>query len=68
MGRLALLLDFFRSRSRSWRYFTAVFPRSLKDGTKATGGLMRRRLGDGSFEYRRPTEEEGLAHDQEQAW
>lgn len=29
---------------------------------------MRRRLGDGSFEYRRPTEEEGLAHDQEQAW
>jgi hypothetical protein len=44
-------------KTTEWEHCYVFFPKTLIDGTRARGELMRRRV-NGQWQYRRPTDEE----------
>jgi len=50
-----------------WEHCYPFFPKTLIDGTRAYGLLMRRRL-NGGWVYRRPTQEEEAEWASRDAW
>ena len=50
---------FWLSDNSDWQFCSVFFRKKLKDGTSASGHLMRRRI-NGAWQYRKLTHEEEL--------
>lgn len=65
---LRLLRAILPSPSHHWEPDFALRPRRLVDGTEQSGRLMKRRLADGTVEYRAMTEAEHREAAADDAW
>ena len=65
---LRLLRAILPGPSRDWEPDFALRPRRLVDGSLQSGRLMKRRLRDGTIEYRAMTEAEHSVAAADEAW